>query len=353
MWLNLFTLKHLLGGASFSTPKREHPSLLTTFVRHKHFAPNRFGEFEPYGPLTDETVTEAVHSVAKEDEQKTNPEILLSMVQFVRTRSPRCFYAMEWRINPHIAFSRPFAAIDQKFATNQTDTESWLAFILGMFSLLNPYYALFALEAETHTKNFAEWRESYPNAQDFRRNSWRAGGIGFQLAESGVPGVFWGNYFGPFYVDWFGRHKFDDIPCIEKRWLPTGGLFFTTCSSPFDWDTEEARSLQAAVKEHLGRDAFFDSDLVLSLLKRSRPLPPDTRPEDLQPPRRLPQFPFTIREMTYGTFEEEVAKARKYFDANGYIYIGMDGEALLYGDGSGGIVRITFGPGGKIEHIIP
>ena len=117
----------------------------------------------------------------------------------------------------------------------------------------------------------------------------RGGGIGVKL-EEGIPGVFWGNYFGPFYVDWFGREKFDDLPCVEKRWLDSGGIFFTTAATPFEWNTPAARQMQQAVKDHLGREAFFDSETVIARVRQLEPIPDYSEPEQFQsppPPARL------------------------------------------------------------------
>ena len=178
------------------------------------------------------------------------------------------------------------------------------------------------------------------------------GGVGVKL-EEGIPGVFWGNYFGPFYVDWFGRGKFDDLPCVEKRWLDTGGIFFTTAATPFDWNTPAARQMQQAAMEHLGRDAFFDSETVFARVRQLEPIPHNFEPEQFQTPRRLPDFPFKVTPPHNQTMpvEEQLADARQTFEGQGYTLIEESEKTLLFRDEEGGMLRVTVGVGGSIEFL--
>ena len=168
-----------------------------------------------------------------------------------------------------------------------------------------------------------------------------------------IPGVFWGNYLGPFYVDWFGRGKFDDLPCVEKRWLDSGGIFFTTASTPFEWNTPAARQLQQAVKEHLGEDAFFDSETVCARVRQLEPIPHNFRPEQFQTPRCLPAFPFTLRPPRNQRMpvEEQLADACRAFEGQGYELIEEEGRTLLFRDDAGGMLRVTVGVGGSVEFL--
>lgn len=69
-----------------------------------------------------------------------------------------------------------------------------------------------------------------------------------------IPGIFWGNFFNSAFVDWFGREKFETLPCYKLEYLSDGGVFIQMSSSPLEYD--ETGGAQEAVKQHLGRNAF-------------------------------------------------------------------------------------------------
>lgn len=231
--------------------------------------------------------------------------------------------------------------------------EEWLEFAAGLLVRHEAWYARFTLEEESNAKNYLEWSTTGGHAPSPEyRVTGRGGGIGVAL-EEGIPGVFWGNYFGPFYVDWFGRGKFDVLPCVEKRWLDSGGIFFTTASTPFDWNTPAARQLQQAVKEHLGGDAFFDSEKVIERVRQLEPIPDHIEPEQFQSPRRVPDFPFTVTlpHSQIRPIEEQLAEARGAFEVRGYELIAEEGRTQHFRDEAGGILRVTVGVGGSVDFL--
>ena len=85
-----------------------------------------------------------------------------------------------------------------------------------------------------------------------------------QDITTGLPGVYWGTYFGKAYVDWFGgaeRFKKAPWPHVERC---GDGFLLVRSDSPFTW--QEERALDARLREWLGDDAFFDIE------RRDRPL---------------------------------------------------------------------------------
>jgi hypothetical protein len=228
--------------------------------------------------------------------------------------------------------------------------KEWVTFVLGLLDIHNAWYARLALDAEGLDKNFLTWRSQYHEAADPRQGAESASGVGVRL-EQGIPGVYWGNYFGPFYVNWFGRQKMEDLPAVEKCWLDTGGLFFTTADSPFSWNAPQARELQSAVKDHLGRDAFFDIEAVKASLRKLEPIPEHMEPEQLQSRRRVPDFPFEIRLPEPRSTQEAIAEAKQYFESRGFTFMEMlSDETLLFQDEKGGITKVTVGPQGSVDY---
>ncbi len=73
-----------------------------------------------------------------------------------------------------------------------------------------------------------------------------------------LPGLYWANFFGPVYVEFFGREKFLTVPAYHKEELPDGGFLLLTAPSPLDYGHPEVQALEEAIMDHLGRDAFFE-----------------------------------------------------------------------------------------------
>jgi hypothetical protein len=104
------------------------------------------------------------------------------------------------------------------------------------------------------------------NRQDYKAQTWLpqqviignklVGAVGDNEVMNALPGIFWANFFGPDYVDWFGREKFDRLPCYRLEELPDGGRLVLTSPSPLEYDT--SGETQEAIKHYLGRLAFGD-----------------------------------------------------------------------------------------------
>ena len=338
--------------ATFDTVERAR-EMVDYLLSQPRFAPDKAGEYEPYRRLTPKRVEETVASLAAVANQELDPERVRAMVIFERRRNPSCTFRVEWNNLPHRAFSLSSYRVEDSFLWKAEQLEAWLEFTAGLLQRHEAWYARFTLDEESFAKNYLKWSTAGGHAPSSEyRVTGRGGGIGVKL-EEGISGVFWGNYFGPFYVDWFGREKFDDLPCVEKRWLDTGGIFFTTTSKPFDWNTAAARQLQQAVKEHLGGDAFFDSETVFARVRQLEPIPHNFAPEQFQTPRRLPGFPFTVRPPRNQRMpiEEQVADACRAFESQGYELIEEEGRRLLFRDDAGGMLRVTVGVGGSVEFL--
>ncbi len=332
----------------FDTEQRAR-ELLSALLLNPTFAPNRFGECEPYEALTSERFEDAVALVVNRTEQQLNPGRVSSLVFFKRTLSPRCSYYIEWSRLPHLAFDTPGVSVEEGYIGKADHLREWLNFVFGLLPHFAPWYARFATAAEQRQKNTLHWHHVHPRAANPEKGVESYSGVGVKL-EQGIPGVYWGNYFGPFYVEWLGREKLETLPCVEKEWLDTGGVFFTTAPTPFEWDTPEARQVEQAVREHLGSDAFFDMDQVRRRLAMLEPIPEGMEPEQLQSPRRVPVFPFKIEGVQHRSLEEETQQAKQFFASRGYAYLGMEKEVLVFEDGRGGKLRLLPGPGGALEY---
>ena len=338
---------------AFDTEERAK-EMVNYLLAHPRFAPDRAGEYEPLRRLTPARFEQAVASLVNRAGQERNPERVFSDHIFARKRRPSCSFSVQWARLPHVAFRLSSYSVEDKFIQKAEHLNEWLSFAVGLLDRHEAWYASYALHEESQRKNFLEWFFLRRQVGDQKIAGKRGSGVGVEL-ERGIPGVYWGNYFGAFYVGWFGREKFKELPCVEKRWLENGGIFFTTAPTPFDWNTPAARQIQQAVKEHLGEDAFYDFEIVRSSVLELEPIPDRMRPEQFQTPRRVPDFPFKVSPPHSQTkpIEEQLAYARQAFESQGYTLIEEDGCTLLLRDESGGILRVTVGEGGSIEFLPP
>jgi hypothetical protein len=204
------------------------------------------------------------------------------------------------------------------------------------------WFAAMCLDGEWDDHNvlsYKRWRlPDWPHGYEMQQ------AMGTAL-QTGVPGVYWGTYFGPFYVDWFGRERFETLPCVEKRELPTGGIFFTTAPTPFQWDKAETRAMQRGVMEHLGADAFFDMQALRAQMAAIGELFPESfDPRRLIPPHRVPEFPFADELVKpERTREEEIESVRRQLEYHGFTLESIDGDILLFRDEEGGVTKVNVG----------
>jgi hypothetical protein len=76
--------------------------------------------------------------------------------------------------------------------------------------------------------------------------------------DQALPGIYWANFFGPRYVEWFGKEKFETSPAFYKEELEDRGWMILTRLKPIDMRGDSARQLERAIIAHLGENAFFD-----------------------------------------------------------------------------------------------
>jgi len=73
-----------------------------------------------------------------------------------------------------------------------------------------------------------------------------------------LPDILWLNIFGQPYVELIGRDKLLSTPADVVRELPGGAVAITVSPSPFRRDEEEYDERCRRIKEHIGRQFFFD-----------------------------------------------------------------------------------------------
>jgi hypothetical protein len=75
--------------------------------------------------------------------------------------------------------------------------------------------------------------------------------------ESGVPGLYWINFFSDEYAAWLGLNNLPKEAAVLKS-LVGGGVLLKFCESPDDCRSLEILQKQQVAIEWLGRQKFFD-----------------------------------------------------------------------------------------------
>ena len=290
----------------YSSKRLDQPvhaqQLLNTICRYDTFVPDRYDWCEPIRQQFDKNdLRGPVAVLENQEDNKLHPEDPRGGILLSRRRRPRCSFNIEWsgiRLEPITA---SFYNVEEEYVHEPARLAQWLDFSLSLFIAQDAWYGAIALDEEHQRKHKLVY--SMPASAP---PVWSPGAtvetyVGTKLYEN-IPGVYWGNYFGPFYVEWLGRHRFSTVPCVDKRWLPNGGVFITTASLPSEWSHPAAQTLQGQLREHLGADAFFDIEEVRRTFLQRLGKDSVFEPNQIIGRCRLPEFPFA------GTYRARLAE---------------------------------------------
>jgi hypothetical protein len=136
----------------------------------------------------------------------------------------------------------------------KTSDEDWvhdcLRFSEILFTAVEGQYGHLCLREEYCSKNMTGFWTGPTGAPE----GGRAHGTD---RKKHLPGVYWANFFGPVYDDFFGCDRLESAPAYFLRQLPGRSWMLLTAANPLDWSSPQARACEKAVRDHLGDDAFF------------------------------------------------------------------------------------------------
>lgn len=127
-----------------------------------------------------------------------------------------------------------------------------LAVAHATFDAVSGQYGYFCLREEYRAKNVVDaWI-----GESGRSEGGRALGTN---RRQHLPGLYWANFFGPHYEGFFGKARLAATPAFsvqrgERSWV------LLSAAHPNQWNTPDAVSTVAVMRQHLGADAFFDAD---------------------------------------------------------------------------------------------
>ncbi len=129
--------------------------------------------------------------------------------------------------------------------------DSFLMFMNVLYDALRPAHGYAAMNSDYESKN----RRTYRKDDKTTVQEW----VGRDLGRC-LRGVYWANYFGPEYVSFFGQERVHSAPCHRQVALSDGGCLLLTASTPLDFEQPEANRAERLLLDHLGNDAFFDTN---------------------------------------------------------------------------------------------
>lgn len=251
------------------------------------YKPSHLGFEKPYRSIKKIPKSSIIDQIVDEEGQKLEPDGAMQDIKLNRLKNPECYYWLRWTTLAHEPFAQCSYSIHKDDIIDQGELDSWVEFMLKVIQTQKVWYARFALKEESRAKNFI----SYQTEESGGRTGITHRAAGVDLAK-GIPGVYWGNYFSKFYVDWFGKSEFLELDCHEMLWLKNGGVFFTVSETPFMWNQASMRTIEERIKQTLGYEAFFDLGTVKMMVEETEPVSITLKPTFFQSPRKIPGFPF-------------------------------------------------------------
>lgn len=209
--------------------------------------PERYGRHEPLPHTFDASDPQAFVQSWQEAGDVARNE---ASFHFGRRRKNRYDAAAIW--NPH---RRRLSALDFTFRTRvpgDFKVAPYLDVATSLFKAVNGQYAFVCTREEFWTKNVSDsWIGPAGRMEGGRAR-------GTDLTQC-LPGLYWANFFGPVYLDFFGSDRIDSSPAFSVR---RGSDFrlLLSAATPLEWTAPETALRESQIREHLGSDAFFRLD---------------------------------------------------------------------------------------------
>jgi hypothetical protein len=74
--------------------------------------------------------------------------------------------------------------------------------------------------------------------------------------RKGLPGIYWGNFFGPTITRDIGKDKLLRLPCEKVLALPDNGILLILYPSPNNPSKQMHRDIQRIVRSTIGESLF-------------------------------------------------------------------------------------------------
>lgn len=131
-----------------------------------------------------------------------------------------------------------------------------------------------------------------------------------------LPGIYWANFFGRPYIEFFGREKLLATPCADVRQINHDLIMILASKTPYEAEMLESDEIVNHIKEYLNQDAFAGPNF------------PDK-------PCAVPKFDFSDLRTTNRIFssessQEKLARLKTELEAKGYELLEQDQAKLIF-----------------------
>ncbi|HEV2119310.1 MAG TPA: hypothetical protein VGS11_04295 [Candidatus Bathyarchaeia archaeon] len=233
------------------------------------FVPERFGDEDPPKRKFDRLSTAEFLNV-----WETHPGQLV-----IEKHGSRGFQALaHLNVNPYVVMPTylVFYLHDEYF--DKESPGNFLLFAEEMYALFKPVHGDIGHYQDRKAKTFTRTPIIMGKVRTYAE--------GYIPANPtwGLPGIYWANFLGPIFVDFFSKEKIETVPCYSKKRLADGGYLILTSESPLDYSKVETKQLERTLTKYLGEDTVFDKtrpDIVLRSplpFRGKRPSPPTDKP---------------------------------------------------------------------------
>lgn len=119
-----------------------------------------------------------------------------------------------------------------------------------LFSNLECFHGRICHDGEFHGQHYSEKRQP-------KEGTTRVVMLGVDYRQ-GIPGVYWGNLFGPPVTEWIGVDRLRSCPCHKHVEFAPGYHMIAAYPDIESFDTPAAVAARDAIREHLGIERFYD-----------------------------------------------------------------------------------------------
>lgn len=167
---------------------------------------------------------------------------------FFKRKYPKYWISLEWWSNAKLP-GRFSMGLDEKFFHETSQTNSFLDFAKDIFIWGNMLYGFICHQNDYEKKNILR------KPTMINEKLVTVGGV--NPLES-LSGIYWGNFFGKDYVQWFGTKKIESTPCYGLEKIGTNGLLVISSESPLDYENPTTIQKEKSILDYLDKDTFFN-----------------------------------------------------------------------------------------------
>jgi hypothetical protein len=134
--------------------------------------------------------------------------------------------------------------VEDNFFQERVRIESFLATCIFMYTILQPFYG-FIHQTDDKVKMTTIQHPHFGKTFlpiDFSK---------------GLPGVYWGNFWGPPFVSQIGMEKLKLPPSYSTQVLDDGGILLLLDSSPLNYENASTRKSIKTLRNYLGDELFY------------------------------------------------------------------------------------------------